>query len=68
MNWELRHAVIAAMRQMGRQYTALEPMLETMTVPQLQDMLRLMRDTKEDESRRLQGRMSRMGIPRGMIR
>jgi hypothetical protein len=68
MNHQLRHHIIATMRQMGRQYTALEPMLETMTVPQLQDLLCLMRDTKEAEGRRLQGRMSRMGIPRGMIR
>lgn len=56
------------MRQMGKQYPALEPMLESMTVPQLQDLLRLMRDAKDNENRRMQSRMSRMGIPRGIIR
>lgn len=68
MSQQLRHTVVATMRQMGKQYPALEPLLQTMTLPQLQDMLRLMRDTQENESRRMQGRMSRMGIPRGMIR
>jgi len=68
MNFSLRRTVLATMRQLGKQYPALEPMLETMTTPQLQDMLRLMRDVQENEKGRMQGRMSRMGIPRGMIR
>jgi hypothetical protein len=64
----LSRTVFATMRQMGRAYPALEPALETMTEPQLQDLLRLMRDIQEGEKNRMQGRMSRMGIPRGMIR
>jgi hypothetical protein len=68
MSHQLQRHIIATMRQMGKQYPALEPMLESMTVPQLQDLLRLMRDAKDNENRRMQSRMSRMGIPRGIIR
>ena len=58
------------MRQFtGKAYPALEPMLDTMTIPQLQDMLRLLRDVQDSEKRRMQSKVQRMtGLPRGLIR
>jgi hypothetical protein len=58
------------MRQMtGKMYPQLEPLLDTMDTQQLQDLLRLIRDVKDNESRRMQGKIQRMtGLPRGIIR
>jgi hypothetical protein len=53
----------------NKRYPSLEPMLETMTEPQLQDLLRLVRDVQDSENRRMQSKVQRMtGIPRGIIR
>ena len=62
-----RH-IVAEMRRAGKRYPALEAMLDSMTEPQLRDLLNLMRDTKDAESRRMQGSARRMGLPAGFIR
>jgi len=66
----LARTVLATMCQStGKRYPELEPMLETMTDPQLQDMLRLLRDVQDSEKRRMQSRVQRMtGIPGSIIR
>jgi len=62
-----RH-ITAEIRRMGRQYSALEALLPTMTEPQLRDLLNLMRDTKDAEMRRMQSSARRMGLPPGYPR
>lgn len=52
---------------MGKQYCHLEALLPTMTEPQLQDLLLLMRDAKRDENQRCRSQAARMGFP-GVIR
>jgi hypothetical protein len=66
----LAHLVLATMCQStGKRYPSLEPLMETMTEPQLQDLLRLVRDVADQENRRMQSKVQRMtGIPRGIIR
>lgn len=64
----LARTLLAEIRQAtGRQYPALEPLLDGMTEAQLRDFLRLVRDVREDENRRCRGQASRMGLP-GLIR
>lgn len=66
----LSRTVLATMRQFtGKAYPHLEPLLETMDVQQLQDMLRLLRDVQDSEKRRMQSKVQRMtGLPPGLIR
>ena len=61
-----RH-IVAEMRRAGKMYPALEAMLDSMTEPQLRDLLNLMRDTKDAENRRMKGQARRMGMP-GLLR
>jgi hypothetical protein len=62
-----RH-ITAEIRRMGKQYPHLEGLLSTMTEPQLRDLLNLMRDTKDNEKRRMQGSARRLGLPPGVLR
>jgi len=66
----LARTVLATMRQStGKAYPHLEPLLESMTEPQLRDLLRLVRDAQDQEKRRMQSKVTRMtGLPRGIIR
>ena len=64
----LKQHVVAAMRQMGKRYPELEGLLDTMTEAQTRELLHLVRDAQDHEKRRMQGQMTRMGIPRGLIR
>lgn len=62
-----RH-IVAEIRRMGKQYPALEALLPGMTEPQLRDLLNLIRDTTDNENRRMRGQARRMGLPPGVIR
>lgn len=66
MSHLVRH-ITAEIRRMGKQYCHLEALLPTMTEPQLQDLLLLMRDAKRDENQRCRSQAARMGFP-GVIR
>lgn len=60
--------VFATMRQhTGKAYPEIEKMLDSMTEPQLQDLLRLIRDVKDHENLRCRSQMARMGLP-GVLR
>ncbi|KPL02534.1 MAG: hypothetical protein AMK75_02560 [Planctomycetes bacterium SM23_65] len=64
----LARTVLATIRQStGKMYRELELVMETMTEPQLRDLLRLIRDVQDHENRRCKGRMARMGLP-GVLR
>jgi hypothetical protein len=45
----LKQTVIAEMRRMGKQYPHLEAVMQTMTEPQLRDILNLIRDVGDNE-------------------
>ena len=65
----LARTVRATMYQFtGKAYPHLEPLLDTMTRPQLHDLLRLVREVKEAEARRTAGAIRRLGLPPGIIR
>ena len=64
----LRQHIVAEIRRMGKQYRALEALLPGMTEPQLRDLLNLIRDTTENENRRMRGQAQRMGLPPGVLR
>ena len=66
---QLARTVFATIRQStgNKTYRHLEKMLKTMDTQQLQDLLRLVRDVKQDENLRCRGQARRMGMP-GLIR
>jgi len=64
----LARTVLATMRQnTGKVYPSLEKMLPSMSEPQLQDLLRLVRDVTDSENRRCRAQVRRIGLP-GVIR
>ena len=62
-----RNAIATIRELTGRQYPALEPLLEGMDERQLHDFTCLLNDVREGENRRCRGQASRMGLP-GIIR
>lgn len=66
---ELVRLTLAEIRQTtGKAYPHLEARLAALSVPELRDLLRLVRDVRDGENSRMQGRLQRMGIPRGVVR
>jgi hypothetical protein len=53
---------------MGKQYPALEALMDSMDQAQLLDLHRLIRDAQDHGKRGVQARARRMGFPPGIIR
>lgn len=54
--------VVAELRRMGKRYPALEPLLETMGTAALRDLLRAIRDAKDDGKRTMRAKANRYGL------
>jgi hypothetical protein len=58
----LSQHIVAELRRMGKQYPALEALLPTLSIPAARDLLRALKDAKEEGSRTARAKLNRMGL------